>query len=187
LLQTIEEFKKSCEIAGFIDVEIKNVDEFLKTVKRRKLVDVQVQFFDADVIATWQHLYFAALNALMAFKNRANFCNSVAMEMLLYASGSRQIQKAMQLVGIKPTSRNIAVLIVGRSSKAVKSSLSKISTVLEKEPDDSVLELSDAKVEQIRKVFSITEAEVGTLSQRTVKEAVVDLVLERVALLSTYR
>ena len=186
MLRPIEEFKRSCGIAGFRDVKIRNVDEFLKIVKARELVDVEVQFFDADVIATWQHLYFAALNALMVFKNRDNLCNSVAMETLLYASGSRQIQKAMLVVGIKPTTRNLAVLVLGRNSKTVTSSLSKISVVVGKEPDNSVLELSQKKSEKIRRVFNINETELRALNRGTEEEAVVDLVLEHVALLSTY-
>jgi tRNA threonylcarbamoyladenosine modification (KEOPS) complex Cgi121 subunit len=74
---------------------------------------VEAQLFDADLVATWQHPYFAALNALAAFKSGRNLSNSVAVESALYASAQRQIKKALSFIGVRAASRNVAVLVVG--------------------------------------------------------------------------
>lgn len=184
----IQEFRKNCEIVGFKNVEVNETEAFLEAVNKDRPAGVEVQFFDADVVVTWQHLYFAVLNALVAFKNGENISRSVAMETILYASARRQIQKATRLLGIKPTSSNIAVLAVGGNLEAVQSALARISTRIDGQLDDSVLELSKKKMERIKKVFEISEAELETVVEGDdVEKALVDLVVERVALLATAR
>ncbi len=188
MLMRIQQFRKNCEIAGFRDVVVGSAEGFLKVANNGISVDLDVQFFDADLVATWRHLYFALLDALTAFKSEQNLSKSVAMETMLYASGRRQIRRAMQLLGIKPTSSNVAVLIVGGELKAVHSALGKVSTSIGGLPDDSVLELSKKKMERIQRVFEISEAELDTVVEgNNVEKALVDLVIERAALLTTGR
>lgn len=184
----VKEFRKNCEIVGFKGVEVDETETFLEAIKRDKPAGVEAQFFDADLIATWQHLYFAVLNALTAFKNKENLSKSVAMETMLYASGRRQIQKATQLLGIKPSSRNMVVLIVGGKAEVVRKALAKVSRRVGGQFDDSVLELSVKKMERIKRAFDISEAELETVMEGDdVEKALVDLVVERVALLATAR
>ncbi|MCK4425009.1 hypothetical protein KAU93_04915, partial [Candidatus Bathyarchaeota archaeon] len=105
MLRYIEEFRRHVAIAGFRDVEIRSIEEIFRAVHREKPLNVDIQFFDAASVATWQHLYFAALNALTAFENKKNISNSLAMETLLYASAQHQIKNAVKLLGISPNSR----------------------------------------------------------------------------------
>jgi len=189
VLKYIQEFRKYCEIVGFKNVKIENTEGFLGLINKEKPVTVEIEFFDADFIATWQHVYFALLNALAAFKNRRNISNSLAMETLLYASARKQIRKATQLVGVKRGSLlNVAVLIVGGKPDAVKSALAKISRCVDGQRDDSILGFSIEKIERIKKIFEISPAEIETVMERQdVGKAIVDLVIERVALLATLR
>ena len=52
-------------------------------------------------------------------------------------------------------------------------------------PDESVLEMTKAKEEKIKKTFEITDTEQRTIEYCNQKKAIVNLVIERVALLST--
>lgn len=184
----VKEFRKNCEIVGFTGVKVNQTEVFLEAVDKDKPAGVEVQFFDADLVATWQHLYFAVLNALTAFKNRENLSRSVSMETMLYASARRQIHKATQLLGIKPTSRNMAVLIVGDKAEVVQEALARVSRRVGGQLDDSVLELSGKKMENVRRAFDISEAELETVMEGDdVEKALVDIVVERVALLATAR
>jgi KEOPS complex subunit Cgi121 len=188
VLVCIREFRKSCEIVGFRGVEVSSAEGFLEAIGEERPVGVEVQFFDADLVATWQHLYFALLNALTAFENGENISKSVAMETMLYASGLGQIQRATQLLGIKPASSNVAVLIVGGKREAVQSALAKVSRRIGGRLDDSVLGLSKEKVERIRRAFDVSEGELETVMEGdSVEKALVDLVIERMALLATAR
>jgi tRNA threonylcarbamoyladenosine modification (KEOPS) complex Cgi121 subunit len=68
VLTYIEEDQKYLKIAGFRGLTIRDSEEFMKS-SFQKNPDIWVQFFDADLIATWEHLYFAVLNALLAYRN----------------------------------------------------------------------------------------------------------------------
>jgi tRNA threonylcarbamoyladenosine modification (KEOPS) complex Cgi121 subunit len=185
LLKYIEEYAKYVEITGFRNVKIEATAEFLKAIRKEQQNTV-VQFFDAELVATWQHLYFAVLNALMAFRNKRNISKNVAIEIMLYASAQRQIRKAIDRLGVKCDSANVAVVIVGESPGSIKSVLSAVSKRVGKETDETVLELSKEKMQGICRAFGISEKELETVMEKNnVEQALVDMVVERAALLST--
>ena len=186
MLKQIEEFGKHVEIAGFRNVRIKDIAEFLKKVGKEKPPNLEIQFFNAKFVATWQHLYFAAINALTAFENKENISKSLAMESLLYASAQRQIRKAMKLLGVKPNSSEIAVLIIGEKPESARSALSLISELVKAESDDTILELSKEKTAGIRKIFAISDVERDTIMKKDdLHKTLTDLVIEKMALLAT--
>ena len=176
-------------IAGFKNVQVGSVDQFLNAV-RDDLHDVaSVQFFDARLIATRQHLYFAAINALTAFTNRTNICDNLAMETLLYASAQRQIKKATETLGIESDTRKIAVLVLAKNEKSAEDMLNVVQKLISAERDDNVLEVSQSKFVGIKRFFGISDIELGAkLKEKGFeKEALVDLVIERGALLAAQR
>ena len=186
MLKYIEETGKYVEITGFRNIMIGDAKEFLKAVLKVKRQRVWVQFFDAELVATWQHLHFAVLNALLAFKNERNISKSVAMEAMLYASAQRQIKRALDFIGVKCDSANVAVVITGERRDSVKAVLSAVSEAIGAEPAEAVLELSRKKAQRIRKAFGITEKELeAVMEKNNAEQALVKLVIERTALLST--
>lgn len=187
MLKCIEEFRKYVEIVGFRNVKISSLEAFLKTVCSDEQSVTAIQFLDATLIATWEHVYFAVLNALTAFKNGRNISKTLAMETMLYASAQRQIRKATKLIGIKPKSSSVAVLLVGEKSKAVESALCRISERINGQRDDEVLELSPEKVNIIRESFCISETELTTVTAKdNFEKALINLIIERMALLATH-
>lgn len=188
LLKEIQEHKKHVGIVGFRNVRIGKIEQFLDSVNKRKPSDAEVQFFNAELIATWQHLYFAVLNALTAFSNKQNISNSVAMETMLYASAQHQIKVATQAIGIKPNTDAIAALVVADTTVSVAETLHTISKMLNAELDDTVLELTKQKEEAIKKMFRISRTELHTARENNGKEqALANMVIERMALLATHR
>lgn len=188
MLKRIEEFGRYAEITGFRNVKIGKPREFLKEINRQKSSSVEVQFFDARFIATWQHLYFAALNALTAFSNCENISKSLSMETLLYAAAHRQITKATELVGIRRDSSTLAVLIIGEKLPAMKSTYSMILKNVCGRRDEKVLDLSKQKAEAIEEAFDISETELRTITKKDdFNEALIALIMERMALLATQR
>jgi tRNA threonylcarbamoyladenosine modification (KEOPS) complex Cgi121 subunit len=189
LLKVVEEFRKYVIITGFNRARIWNTDEFLQSIRKTKEAEVEIQFFDAELIATWEHLYFAALNALTAFKNKTGISKSLAMETMLYASAQRQIRKATELAGIKATTVDLALLIIGDKKKDVESALSTIQKNLDAQRDDNVLKITKEKMMAIKKTFRISDLELGTVRKKGegIEKALTSLVIERMALLATRR
>jgi KEOPS complex subunit Cgi121 len=188
VLKLIEEFDTYAEISGFKNVKISQGKEFLDKFSKKKPAAVEAQFFDARRVAAWQHLYFAALNALIAFKNGENISKTLAMETLLYAAAERQITKAVELVGIRATSADVAVILVGKEPRKMESVLSMISKSIGGQRDEKVLELSKDKMATIQRVFDIRDAELRTVMEwKDMQKTLTDLVVERMALLATQR
>lgn len=188
MLKRIEEFQKYVWISGFKNAKIKNVEELLEHVDIKSGLKIENQFFNADLIATWQHLYFAVLNALVAFKNKQNISKSLAMESMLYASAQRQIRKAVELLGIKPDTPNVAVIIIGDSPKMLRLAAQSIRERIGAEEDETVLELSERKAGIIKKAFGISDLELETVKKGDdLKKALADSIIEKMALLSAQR
>ena len=186
MLKHLADERLFVEITGFKNVEADKPDQLLKALRGGIQTKVVAQFFNANIVATWRHLYFAVLDALMAFKTKRNISRNLAVEVMLYASAQRQIKKAIDIIGVKNGCSDIAVVVIGGSRGAVESVVTSISGHFHREPDDPVLDLSPSKTQAIRQVFRITEAELNVVAkQNDMERALVDLVVERMALLST--
>lgn len=80
----------------------------------RKLDDKAViQLFDSDAIKGRAHLVGAYTNAVIAFKNGTNRSKNKAMEMLLFAGMTDQIDVALKRIGAKD--RNNFILFCSNS------------------------------------------------------------------------
>jgi tRNA threonylcarbamoyladenosine modification (KEOPS) complex Cgi121 subunit len=185
MLKHIEEYGKYVEITGFRNVKIENAKDFLTNLSSKESYDLELQLFNADLVATWQHLYFATLNALMAFKTNNNTSKTLALETALYSSAQRQIKKALELIGTKPDSKNVAILLISQSKESIRSALSEVSKRLGTDPDETVLDLSEEKNLKIKGAFDISDTELRASSSKGLGKSLVNLVIERAALLST--
>lgn len=186
MLLEIKEFDVNIMIVGFSKSNIKDPELTVKTIRKKTRLDAEIQFFDAQIIATWQHLYFAVLDALTAFANGDNIARSLAVETMLYASAQRQIRKATRLIGIRQTSPRIAVLIIGASARIVESALAEVLKHVDGQRDDTVLELSRDKMAIVQKAFGISDTELKTVTKTdSPYDALTNLVIERMALLMT--
>jgi tRNA threonylcarbamoyladenosine modification (KEOPS) complex Cgi121 subunit len=186
MLQFIREYSKYVEITGFKKVKFPDAEAFLKAHRRNARQDLDLQFFDADLIATRDHLQFAVLNALQAFGNGTNISKSLAVETMLFASAQRQIQKAIDRCGIKPQTTRMAATVIGEKPSEIRTLLGEISVCVGSEPDESVLELSDDKRRRIKEIFQVKGEEIEAVMEKENQDnAVVSLIVERVALLAT--
>ena len=173
-------------VEGFKNVKIRDVDEFLNLV-RSKAGSCHIQVLDASLVAGFEHLYFAVLNALKSFESGLNISKSLAVEILLFASGQDQIRRAIEILGVKPSSSDIALIIVAESRDKAISVLNNVSDVLDGEKDQSVIELTDEKLSTIMRKFNISEAELEASMRGSLKDALKSILIERAALLVVQR
>lgn len=151
---------------------IQDVDQFLKQIvnlsKEHKIV---IQALDANAVYGKDHLISALEHAKRAFERGRNSTNSLAMEILLYASGERQIQKSIQKLGVKKGRVNIAFVFDGKvSNEIVDNALETFNL----SRDDKVLEGDKDTL----KIFGITQRELMTISENNYGH----LILEKVAM-----
>jgi len=179
-IKRIAEIKTVGEgIAKSIKKQIGESDSFLKQViSFTQKLQVIIQVFDADMIFGKAHLISSVEHATRAMERKTNTTNSLDKEILLYASGERQIKLAIPKMGIKKGNGNIAFVFVSDvktgdrelSDNLVGEVLESFSLVR----DDSVLE---GDMDTLRK-FDINENEIKTVT----KAKYGHLILEKVAM-----
>lgn len=74
---------------------------------------VTVQLTDARLVCGKEHLEVAAEKALRAQERGLMTARALAAEVLLYASGERQIQKAIGKMGVRDDTTEVGVVAVG--------------------------------------------------------------------------
>lgn len=185
LISKLSETSK-ISILGFRESKIGDHNIFLEQFNAKK-GDATIQLFDVTNIAGPQHLYFAAVNALNAFAKKTNISNNLEVEALLYASAQRQITKAVEMLGLKNETSEIGVLILTENLAQKKDWIRLVTNLIPGKRDDSILTLTDKKVKNVKNMFGISELEFEACLKKdgTEKEALVDLVIERMALLVT--
>ena len=126
-----------------------------------------VQAFDARYVAGTEHLRSAVEHARRAIDRGENVADSPAVEVLCYAAGRRQIDRAMEM-GVDTGAQQIVVVVAGDDEAAAAEAIRERIQPGAVEPDPELIE----------SFFGITGAE-----RRATDADLESLVLERVALL----
>ncbi len=159
---------------------IKNVESFIVQVlsfsKKENLV---VQAFDATAIYSTDHLISATEHAKRAFQQGTNATNSLALEILLYASGERQIEKALKKIGVKKGQPRIAFLLTDclngkRNATSGEVLKKKLLRTLHLLSNETAIQGDKRTLQR----FGITEKELSTIPESHYG----DLILEKIAL-----
>ncbi len=164
---------------------ISDVDDFLADLSVFSKKENQIiQAFDAEVVFGSDHLISATKHAQRAFKQGTNATNSLPLEILLYAAGERQIQKAIKKIGVKRGKQKIAfVLIDSKKNAGGKQRYNAIITDLLRlfhlVRDDDVL---DGSIDTLHR-FGIKDLEIHTIPERKYG----DLILEKIALVDVIK
>ena len=152
---------------------IQDVDNFLKQVLNfAQKNNVVIQVFNADMIYGKNHLISAVEHAVRAMKQSTNTTNTLSMEILLYASGERQLKLAIPKMGVKKGKGNLAFVVT--NSKISDKLINEILKHLDLERDDKVL-VGDINT---LKKFGLNDIEIKTV----MKAKYGDLILEKVAM-----
>jgi tRNA threonylcarbamoyladenosine modification (KEOPS) complex Cgi121 subunit len=122
-----------------------SIDEILHEIRKIKKRDVVLQIFDSDSIANKAHLIGAYLNTLIAFKNSTNKTKTPAMEMLLFAAMTEQVDDAIRIAGAK---RNGDFVVFSNNAAA----FSKLKRLLKQRRE---FRPSPAHVKSVMKRFGI--------------------------------
>jgi KEOPS complex subunit Cgi121 len=182
-----KEHEFNCRIVAG-NVSISKVADFLSGLKAiAHNYAVTIQALDAELIAGKEHIQSAVKKAIRAMKRKRGITSDLGLEILLYASGRRQIERALGM-GVTEGKKNIAIVIVGERGEGdleivaeeVKSKTGIEEVSLRKLESELY---NPNKKERIKEFFNITEDEVNAVGEEKLKM----LVLERVALLDVLK
>jgi KEOPS complex subunit Cgi121 len=129
-----------------------------------------LQAIDAKIIVCDEHATFAAKKAMLAIQEGRNAARDPGIEILRYASGSRQIERAMK-AGVTSATNRIALIVVGDIPEGL----------------DDLIEFDGIGArydpQLVKTAFQITDEELEAVGPGRLA----DLVIERVALVDAYR
>ena len=170
-------------------VRISNVEEFLARMKAiAHTYGVTIQALDAELLAGEEHIHSAVEKAMRAVKRKRSITSDLGLEILLYAAGKRQIERALEM-GVKEGERRVAIVMVGEGGEKdveVVAEDVKRKTGIEEvsiEKLESELDYDEHKRERIKEFFAVTSDELQAVGEEKLKF----LVLERVALVDVLK
>ena len=156
-----------------------------RTAFLKELRDIARQYtthiicFNADMLAGRAHAQFSVEHAVRAFQERAAISNTIEMESLLYAAGSRQCNIASSF-GVHSGLNHLYVCCYPAPGKEVWECLAHLFQFTGGIKDV----LDGEKRERLMQLFDIPSEEVEATGN---EDSIVDLVLERVTLLNVLR
>ncbi len=150
-------------------VEINEVNDFMDKLKSKPY---PIQVIKADLLANKDHLVFATEKARESFEKNP-ISNSLSMEILLYAVGDRQINKAIEKAGVDKGKNKIGLVSFNENE------ISDLINEIGLKRNDEVLEFKKEKINKIKDVFDITDREIEAVGEKKIPL----LVKERIALL----
>ncbi|RXE56820.1 hypothetical protein ABH15_01290 [Methanoculleus taiwanensis] len=139
--------------------------------------ETHIILFDADLMAGEKHVRTALEHAYRSYAAGTPIANSLEMEVLLYAAGTRQCLVATNF-GIHQGENRLYTCICPPAAGARKE-LAAVMTFVEEEFGG----IDEAKAERLMEAFGITRDELEAVGE----DRIAELVLERVALLDVYR
>lgn len=161
---------------------VRDVEAVLKAARAAAQGDVSVQLMDAALVCGGDHLLTAVEHARRAFHRGTNSSRDFGLEVLLYASGERQLERALAKMGLTKATTALALVVAAAGESALEPAAADAERALQRlgfERDDRVL---DASPEKLRR-FGIPDQEAATLPPGRAA----DLVLERVALVDALK
>lgn len=164
-------------------VQVKDVDLLLKTLSETlNGLNLEFQVLNLNHVAGLRHILISALTALEAMKLGLNVAKRLSMEILVRASGQRQIGKALKLLGVRRGHQDVLVAVLGENPNIVEEGLKRIERLYPDNIEPRLLERDRSK--EIMEAYRISEEEIKA-EQDFIKcrwEAVKNLVAEKVAL-----
>jgi KEOPS complex subunit Cgi121 len=139
--------------------------------------DTHIICFNAGMLAGKQHARTALRHAVRSFQSGSMVSNTLEMEALLFAAGSRQCSIAA-LFGVHDGDNTMFVCCYP-TRDGVWDALTPLMAVTDEDLDI----IDPHKRAYLMKLFGITEEEIATCSG----DCITELVLERIALLEVFR
>lgn len=163
-----------------------NVEELLRNAAKN-FPELNIQLVDLDKVPGQRYMKLATFNACKSFHSKQPIAKSLAMELLLYISGDKQIIRALKRVGITPETRRTAAIVVGGSLDQVQAGANFLSSELGQDSEDELLnDWPPKRIANIRFEFDIGEKELEAVIRENETEpmAIERLAVERSAILA---
>lgn len=161
--------------------DVKHPDELVEVFKQGVSGDM-VQIVDARNMVSEKFIRHAVLNALI-FKS-ARWIDDASLRLLAFLACEKQIVDAIRKIGLKEgENRQLLLIVVSDSEKVVSEVNDVVSSMGFKSIEvEEAFKLSEEKLKNILEKYLIESAELESCIKEDLKEALTDLLVERMNL-----
>ena len=186
MIKSLDEYYQILLIEGLFSKKNINYDELRQRLERESS-DVMIQLLDSNLILGYDHILFAVLNALKGKKNNKMICENLPMEILVYASAQRQIDKSIEMLGVRKTSHQIVLIALSKNEKILHNLKDSISKIQDLSIDNSFFNRWDKNIaKKTKTTFKISKSEFESVKRKNYSDRKIyeELIIEKMALLS---
>lgn len=146
-----------------------------------------VQVFDAGCVVSVRQIHAAAAAAYLAFRAGTNISRKFELELLLRLAADTQIGRVLERLAVKPGTREVGYCVAAESGeRALECSRAAERIIGGSAMSEEELR-RDERLRRAMKFYGISEEEVEAVQATDRAEAVLILVLERIATLDLKR
>ena len=157
---------------------LKNIDKLLKDLKASNCL---VVIFQASQVISLKQILFAAISAILAFKSGTNIARKLDVEILVRLSCENQIDEAIKKISVDRETKDVGICILSRSEEELQEFSGKLTELIDGlEFNDEDLRTID-RINAAKNFYKITDEEINSVQAGDLYEAVLLLILERIA------
>ena len=154
---------------------------------RRKNRDAVIQVFDAGCVVSVKQIHATAVATHLAFKAGTNVSRKFEIELLVRLAADTQINRVLDRLGVKADTEEVGCCVVAESrDKALKAFRDLLQEIGGEEIEESELR-SEERLKKAMEFYGIGESEVESVQAQSRYEAILLLILERIATLDLRR
>ncbi|WEU39752.1 MAG: hypothetical protein OdinLCB4_004525 [Candidatus Odinarchaeum yellowstonii] len=147
-----------------------------------------IQFFNADKIAGWLHLYTSAYFTVKSLVKLSTKIKSIELELLRWVSAQKQLSDAINIMGVKEGDKRLAVLSIGLNENTVRDKISQILGEYNLIEQPELLEIDENKIQRLKRLFQISDTEFNSLLEDrdnpdSGKTLIIKLIINRISAL----
>lgn len=165
---------------------LENPIDVLEKVRERN-ENVMIQVFDAGCIVSVKQIHATAVATHLAFKASTNISRKFEIELLVRLAADTQINRVLDKLGVRADTGEVGCCIVAESKDRVLKALRDLLQEIGGEEIGESELRSEEKLRKAMEFYGITEKEVKSVQAQSRHEAVLLLILERIATLDLRR
>lgn len=148
---------------------------------------VVIQAFDANCIISIRQIHAAAVAAHLAFKAGTNISKRMEIELLLRLAADTQIGRVLDKLGVKACTEEVGFCVLADDRTSIVRVVEELTRAMGGVEVDENYLMNVDRLARAAEFYNIREAEIESVQARNRAEAILILILERIATLDLRR